>query len=90
MLKVVVITAEWNFHKKRVEEICRELERQGISCIVRNYSDELELLIKYCIKNGLIKLPKILVIVNDKVVKVIDEVELDKILLTLKEVQESD
>ncbi len=83
MVVVLIITAEWDYFKDQLESLCRALERHGIKCEILDYRDEraLDLLLKYCIINGLIRIPQILLVSNGHVkrfeFKVNEELRID-------------
>ncbi|ABW01633.1 hypothetical protein [Caldivirga maquilingensis] len=76
-MEVIVITASWDVHLGFIKYHCRRLLRKGIPCEVTmiNNNDAKELLIKYGVKNGIIRIPTVLVLSKNGV-NVIDVYQL--------------
>ncbi len=85
---VVVVTAEWDLFRGDAERLCDELSRRHVKCIVKyidgNVDEETaELLTRYCVRDGMIKIPQVVVFVRNKVV-VLDKIDVNQVLQHLQ------
>ncbi len=84
--KVIIVTADWDYLRDQLNSLCSQLTREGITCEMRNYMDPeaLQLIIKYGINNGIVRIPQIYV-VNDGDVRRIGYEVRDDLRLIIKD-----
>ncbi|ADY00795.1 MAG: hypothetical protein ACP5GZ_04150 [Vulcanisaeta sp.] len=68
--KIIIVTAEWDYFKDRLSNLCSQLIKAGINCEIKDYRDPeaMRLIIKYGVSNGIVRIPQIYLI-NDYEVK---------------------
>ncbi|GAB6945699.1 hypothetical protein [Vulcanisaeta sp. JCM 14467] len=84
--KIIIITAEWDHFKDQLNALCSQFINEGINCEIRDYDDPnaLQLIIKYGISNGIVRIPQIYIINNGDVKRVNYEVT-DNLKLVIKD-----
>ncbi|WP_054842411.1 hypothetical protein [Vulcanisaeta distributa] len=77
--KIVIVTADWDYFKDQLTTLCSQFIKAGISCEMRDYGspDALQLIIKYGIDNGLVRIPQIYLISNGEVRRIAYEITSD-------------
>ncbi|WP_291999710.1 hypothetical protein [Caldivirga sp.] len=68
-MEVIVVTASWDVHLGFIKYHCRRLLNKGVLCrvIMINDNDAKELLIKYGVRDGIIKIPVVLILSENRV-----------------------
>lgn len=71
-MHAIIITAPWDHYRKELENLCEELISYSIDCRIMNYEDPeaVGLLLKYGIEDGMIKIPKIFLVINNQVIEI--------------------
>lgn len=78
-MKVIIVTAEWDIHLGLIRHYCSALANNGIDCDLRMINEAKDLLIKYGSRDGIVKIP-LIIVVNNAEVKVISIDELRSII----------
>ncbi|WP_069807365.1 hypothetical protein [Vulcanisaeta thermophila] len=76
---VIITTAPWDYHRDELNAVCNELISRGINCRLMDYEENeaLKLLLKYGIKDGMVRIPSVFIIHGDRVIQVTYEVRDD-------------
>ena len=84
--KIIIITAEWDHFKDQLNALCSQLINEGINCEIKDYEDpdSLQLIIKYGINDGMVRIPQIYII-NDGNVRRVNYEVTDDLRLVIKD-----
>ena len=66
---VIIITSKWDYLKDQLDTLCAQLLKAGINCEIRNYDEPeaMRLIIRHGINNGIVRIPQIYIIDNERV-----------------------
>ncbi len=66
---VIIITSKWDYLKDQLDALCMQLLRAGVNCETRNYDEPeaMRLITRYGINNGIVRIPQIYIIDNERI-----------------------
>jgi hypothetical protein len=77
--KVIVITKDWDYLRSDLELLCERLIKSNVECEMRDLDDteSRQLVIRYGIENGIVRIPQIYVIKDGNIKRMHYEVTKD-------------
>ncbi len=66
---MIIITSKWDYLKDQLDALCTQVLKAGINCEIKSYDEPeaMKFIIRYGINNGMVRIPQIYIIDNDKV-----------------------